>query len=216
MFWTLLEASTPKVARLGAERSLVQIQSPRSQARAWPADSVAVTGRTSKRLTNLVTTRHLLGLRLTQDASEVEITKLSSRFLTILAATLALGVIVAAPSATAKKRKVIATTKMELTATRTGSNVISFTVRLDTRRACKGHRRVIVYVSNQLPIIGRTKADGTFSGSVTVDSSFGTWFLSGDVTQTRRQTKKLKLLCSVQLNPTSTQVELDPPPPEAP
>lgn len=133
-----------------------------------------------------------------------------------LAATLALGVIVAAPSATAKKRKVIVTTKMELTATRTGSNVISFTVRLDTRRACKGHRRVIVYVSNQLPIIGRTKADGTFSGSVTVDSSFGTWFLSGDVTQTRRQTKKLKLLCSVQLNPTSTQVELDPPPPEAP
>ena len=132
-----------------------------------------------------------------------------------LAATLALGVIVAAPSATAKKRKVIATTKMELTATRTGSNVISFTVRLDTRRACRGGRYVYVQVSNELPVDGRTGADGTFSGSFTVDNPVGTRFLYAQGGQSRRQTKKLKLLCAKPQN-ASTQVELDPLPPEAP
>ena len=132
-----------------------------------------------------------------------------------LAAALALGAVAAPPSATAKKRKVIATTGMELTATRTGSNVISFTVKLDTRRACRRHRRVFVHASNELPVSGRTGADGTFSGSVTVENPVGTRFLDAQGTQSRRQTKKLKLLCAKPQN-ASTQVEMDPPPPEAP
>lgn len=132
-----------------------------------------------------------------------------------VAAAIALGVVAAPPSATAKKRKVIATTGMKLTATRTGSNVISFTVRLDTRRACRRHRRVFVSASNELPVKGYTGADGTFSGSLTVENPVGTSYLIAEGTQSRRQTKKLKLLCAGPQS-TSTQVELDPLPPEAP
>jgi hypothetical protein len=142
-------------------------------------------------------------------------TKLSSRFPAILAAALALGVIAAPPSATAKKRKVIATTKMELTATRTGPNVISFTVTLDTRRACRGGRYVYVHVSNELPVDGHTGADGTFSGSFTVENPVGTRFLTAQGSQRKKVTKKRKLTCAAPQN-ASTQVEMDPLPPEAP
>jgi hypothetical protein len=162
-------------------------------------------------------------------------TKLSSRFPAILAAALALSVIAAPPSATAKKRKVIATTGMELTATRTGSNVISFTVRLDirracsgdrpyrcapatrsTRRACRGNRFVRVDATNELPVFGHTGADGTFSGSFTaIENPVGTRSLNASGNQISRQTKKLKLLCATPQS-ANAQVELDPLPPEQP
>jgi hypothetical protein len=152
-----------------------------------------------------------------------------------LAAALALGAVAAPPSATAKKRKVIATTGLELTATRTGSNVISFTVRLDirracsadfpyrcapatrsTRRACRGNRFVRVDANNELPVFGHTGADGTFSGSFTaIENPVGTRSLNASGNQITRQTKKLKLICATPQS-ANAQVELDPLPPEAP